>query len=71
MALNHLDISRGHVLNYDSRDIPLPCDQREAVWAWCDQQHIDIEGQIYGVSGMDIWRVRDDKQRVRFVLKWL
>jgi len=70
MALNHLDIGRGYVLNYDSRDIPLPCSLRESIWSWCEQQQIQLEGHRYGVAGMDIWRVKNDEQRMRFRLRW-
>ncbi len=71
MELNHLDLGRGYVLNYDSRDIPLPVNLREQVWSWCERQNIELEGQFYGVNGCDVWRIKDEEQRVRFILKWL
>jgi hypothetical protein len=71
MALNHLDIGRGYVLNYDSKDIPLPSTIRQEVWDWSEKHGIVLEGHKYGVAGMDIWRIRDEEQRVRFILRWL
>lgn len=70
MALKHIELKRGYVLNIDARDIPLPCNQREAVWSWAEQQNIQLEGHKYGVEGWDVWRVRDDKQRALFLLRW-
>jgi hypothetical protein len=71
MALKKLDIGGGYVLSYDSKDILVPSAQRQAAWDWAEQQGILLEGHKYGIAGMDVWRVRDEEQRVRFILRWL
>ena len=57
------------VLVSDSRDIVAPYDQRQAVWDWCELNKITAEYQGTWYC-TDLWRVRDDKQRVRFALRW-
>ncbi len=69
--MKELNLPRGYVVHHDSRDIAIVCDLREEVWAWCEQQKIDLEGQLYGVGGCDFWRIKDEGQRVRFILRWL
>lgn len=66
-----IDIGRGYVLSIDSRDIPLPVSLRSEVWDWCQQHGVSLEGHKYGVNGLDVWRIKDDQQRVRFLLRWL
>lgn len=60
---------RGYVLMGDSRDIAVPYDQRQAVWDWCEANKITVEyqGTLYNT---DLWRVRDEQQRVMFMLRW-
>jgi len=70
VALKDLDLGGGYVLSHDSRDIPLPCELRKTVREWCEKQNIRLEGHKYNVAGVDIWRVKDDEQRVRFLLRW-
>ena len=53
----------------DERDVAVATWWRDAVWQWCDENSITIEYQG-SLSGTDVWRVRDDKQRVWFILKW-
>jgi len=48
----------------------MPCDLRQQVWDWATQQGIELEGEDYGVNGNDIWRVKDDRHCMLFVLKW-
>lgn len=53
----------------DERDIGIVSNYREDVWAWCDANNINLEYQ--GTLGkMDLWRVRDERQRVMFLLRW-
>lgn len=53
----------------DERDIGIVSNYREDVWAWCDANNINLEYQ--GTLGkMDLWRVRDERQRVAFLLRW-
>jgi hypothetical protein len=60
---------RGYVLMGDSRDIAVSYDQRQAVWDWCEANKITVEyqGTLYRT---DLWRVRDEQQRVMFMLRW-
>lgn len=66
-----IDLGRGTVLYVDYRDIVLSADIRQQVWDWAQSQKIQLEGQKYGINGLDVWRVRDDQQRLRFILRWL
>lgn len=59
----------GFVLWGDSRDIVTDYEQREKVWAWCEEQGITVEHQGT-LARKDVWRVRDDKQRMWFKLRW-
>ena len=53
----------------DERDIGIVSNYREDVWAWCDANNIDLE--YHGsLAGTDLWRVKDEKQRVIFLLRW-
>lgn len=54
----------------DNRDIAVPYNLRADVWLWCQKN--DIEVQYQGsLSGTDLWRVRDEKHRMWFALRWL
>lgn len=53
----------------DSRDVAVHTENRVAVWKWCEDCGITPEYQ--GTLGwVDLWRVRDGKQRAAFMLKW-
>jgi hypothetical protein len=65
-------------LRGDDRDIMVPVQYRKEVLLWCRQNNINFElplskdqqeivKQYFGVN---IWRVRDEQQRMWFVLKW-
>ncbi len=54
----------------DSRDIMLSSTSRQEVWNWCQDNGIEVEYQGT-LSGIDLWRVRDEGQRVAFLLRWL
>lgn len=60
----------GYAIVSDSRDILLPARLRDAVWDWCSDQNIDLEGIMYGIMKHDIWRVRDQSDRALFLLRW-
>ena len=53
----------------DSRDIAVPYDQRKQVWNWCYENDITVsyEGSL---AGIDLWRIKDEKQRIWFALRW-
>lgn len=53
----------------DQRDIAVDADQRLAVWNWCDRNDIELEYQG-SLAHTDLWRVRDERQRVAFLLRW-
>lgn len=59
----------GYVLMGDDRDIAVPYSRRQAVYTWCGQNGITVEYQGT-LGGTDVWRVRDEQQRVAFLLKW-
>lgn len=61
--------ARGYVLMGDDRDIAVPYTKRQAVYDWCGDNKITVEYQGT-LAGTDVWRVRDERQRVAFVLKW-
>ena len=61
--------SRGYVLMGDSRDIAVAYNKRKEVWDWCHANKITPEYQGT-MAGTDLWRVRDDKRRVWFALRW-
>jgi len=70
MALKEMaQDQRGYVFMSDDRDIAVPYSQRQAVYTWCGQNGITVEYQGT-LGGTDVWRVRDEQQRVAFLLKW-
>ncbi len=70
MMVTRVFAEKGRVrLIGDERDIGIVSNYREDVWAWCDANNINLEYQ--GTLGkMDLWRVRDERQRVMFLLRW-
>lgn len=60
---------RGYVLMGDSRDIAVPYAQRQAVYDWCGENNIAVEYQGT-LGGTDLWRIKDEKQRAWFTLRW-
>jgi len=61
----------------DERDVLVPSQLRSAVLAWCLDN--DILAEFDFASGwelaestwaVNLWRVRDEQQRVAFLLKW-
>ena len=59
----------GYVLMSDERDIAVLYSNRQAVWDWCSENNITVHYQG-SLSGTDLWRIRDDEQRMWFTLRW-
>lgn len=65
-------------LRGDDRDIMLPAQYKLAVLSWCRKNHINIECPLNKDNehiarhyfGMNLWRIKDEKQRMWFRLKW-
>lgn len=53
----------------DQRDIGIVSNYRKDVWAWCDDNNINLEYQGT-LANIDVWRIRDEQQRIMFILKW-
>ena len=66
------------VLRADDRDIMLPAQNKMAVVRWCRRNNIDFEFPlskdqqeiVKHYFGVNIWRVRDEQQRMWFLLRW-
>lgn len=54
----------------DERDIGVATWYRDEVWNWCADKGIGLEYQGT-LQGIDLWRVRDEKHRMWFVLRWV
>jgi hypothetical protein len=62
----------------DDRDIMLPAQYKLAVLSWCRKNQIDIECSLNKDNediarryfGMNLWRIKDEKQRMWFMLRW-
>ncbi len=64
----------------DERDVMVPKKHYHEVMAWCADQGIVVEGAFdardYGsrlsatLFGVNLWRIRNEKHRVMFVLRW-
>ena len=65
----------GFKLTGDERDIAVNWQKRHEVRDWCSVNNIRVEfndkntvsGKFFGV---DLWRVKDEQQRMLFLLKW-
>jgi len=65
-------------LRGDSRDFALPVEHTKVMLDWCEQQGINVECPLDNDNqylarnyfGVNLWRVRDDEQRVVFMLRW-
>ena len=53
----------------DERDIGVAAWYRDEVWEWCHDNNITLEYQGT-MSGIDVWRIKDDQQRAWFALRW-
>jgi len=61
--------ARGYVLMGDERDIAVSFSHRQEVYDWAGENGIAIEYQGT-LASTDVWRVRDEQQRVMFILRW-
>jgi len=61
--------ARGYVLIGDSRDIAVAYTNRQAVYDWCGENKIAVEYQGT-LGGTDLWRIKDEKERTMFYLRW-
>jgi len=58
----------------DERDIMVHKDHYEQVIAWCEQMNITATSSHMILAptmfGVNLWRVKDDEQRLMFALRW-
>lgn len=62
----------------DERDVMVSANRRMDVVLWCQDNDIKAELSVGSTQsafsainfGVNLWRVKDEKQRVAFVLKW-
>jgi hypothetical protein len=63
----------GAQLISDERDIAVDCRKRTVVWSWCAENNIvaEYQGTRFGnLFGLDMWRVKNDQDRILFLLRW-
>lgn len=64
----------GFKLIGDDRDVAINRQQRNEVWQWCSDNGIYAEyngpGSGGSFFGVDLWRIKDEQQRMLFLLKW-
>lgn len=68
----------GVVLRGDHRDFMLPAQYKMAVLAWCRRNKIiaelplspEYQAVARDYFGMNLWRIRDEQQRMWFALRW-
>ena len=60
---------RGYVLMGDALDVSAPYNKRQEIYEWCGANKITIEYQGT-LAGTDVWRIRDEEQRMWFTLRW-
>jgi hypothetical protein len=53
----------------DERDIDVATWHRYEVWCWCTDRNIELEYQGTA-NGIDIWRIKNEKHRMWFILRW-
>lgn len=63
----------------DERDVMVPKQHYHEVMAWCADQGIMVEGALFSdyesrlsatLFGVNLWRIRNEKHRVMFLLRW-
>ncbi len=59
----------GYCLMADEKDVAVPFFNRQKVYEWCGANRISIE-LLGTLAGTDVWRVRDDRQRAWFAMRW-
>jgi hypothetical protein len=66
---DHVIDHKGYVLRGDSRGITVPWGNRVEVWTWCDKNNITVEYKG-SLDKMDLWYVKNDRDRALFALRW-
>lgn len=67
---NIVHVKKGRVsLTGDSRGILTPSEKRSDVWLWAQENNITIEYQGT-LSKTDLWYVKNEQDRIWFVLRW-
>lgn len=69
----------GFTLQSDERDFVVPVEHRVQVKQWCQQTGVVVESPlskdnrkiVEDYFEVDLWRVRDDEQRMWFSLRWI
>ena len=59
----------GVALNSDARDIGVKVQDVDLIMPWCEKNNIDIQRVNRGF-GIDVWRIKDEQQRMMFLLKF-
>lgn len=67
--VNHVVTKNGYMLTGDRRGIVTPYVSRHEVWNWAIENEITIEFQG-SLAGHDLWYVKNDKDRLWFILRW-
>jgi hypothetical protein len=73
VSMSDLEEWKRAVSNYvsviDTIDVVISYTKRQEVYDWCSEHNIEIEYQGT-MMGTDVWRVKDEKQRLWFKLRW-
>ena len=81
MALTVFLEKQGLKLMGDSRDIMVPRKYQSEVLKWCNENNVEAtigdpnkpsseNAMIQRLFNVNLWRVKDDKQRTWFALRW-
>ena len=65
-------------LRGDDRDIMVPAQYKSSVLRWCRKNKIDVECPlskdhqdiVKHYFGVNLWRIRNDQQRMWFIMRW-
>ncbi len=60
---------QGFSVTSDVRDQCLNGDLDKEVYRWCEEMGVDATIHMK-LENNSVWRIRDDEQRVMFVLRW-
>lgn len=66
---------KGLALVSDERDVMVPHTELHKVITWCEQtgiiaEQVSTSPTTQSAFGVDLWRVRNDEQRMWFTLRW-
>lgn len=72
-----LKVGRNQLIS-DERDIMVAARYRSQVLQWCRESGVEVEDPQGNYTheiaqkqfGVNIWRIRDEQQRVLFALRW-